>query len=426
MTPAQLWSLSLAVIAAIATAQATNMQRQKIALPRKRTLRHVSRPGKVTKIAMTGIMFVVADGMGATVAATITGISTAQTAHARTRESIATGLARCTCSGMMATATTTTTTAAVAGMVEIVVVKKTITTTAQIAVAMTPSSKATTRAYLNVKSKRGKVMERVTTATTSVAAIGTVAIAVPKQTRICRVNHFCFAMIAHAMTRHKLVAIRDARSVLGKGTARVTTKTITADATGTEGTAVDLKTTITIATIAHVWMIRLSMKILGAPENALCISGKAMENVTTTTMSAVATGTAETAVGTTRTRIHINMAIVRSVSAATRCSIHAMENVRCSIGLGMATATTRTTTAVVIGMAETAAEEREHFCIARNVTALTRITRLRATNHVTKLPGKETKRATMKITTVAVIGTVETAAAQRQITTTNTVPSANV
>merc|ERR1719482_454570 len=135
--------------------------------------------------------------MGATVAATITGISTAQTAHARTRESIATGLARCTCSGMMATVTTTTTTAAVAGMVEIVVVKKTITTTAQIAVAMTPSSKATTRAYLNVTSKHGKVMERVTTATTSVAAIGTVAIAVPKQTRNCQLHHFCIAMIAH-------------------------------------------------------------------------------------------------------------------------------------------------------------------------------------------------------------------------------------
>merc|ERR1711939_919654 len=140
----------------------------------------------------------------------------------------------------------------------------------------------------------------------------------------------------------------------------------------------------------------------------------------------VATGTVETAVGTTQTRIHINMAIVSSASAATRCSRHAMENVRCSIGLGMATATTRTTTAVVIGMAETAAEERGHFCIARNVAAKTRSSRLSATNHVTKFPGKETKRATMKMTTVAVIGMVETAAAQRQITTTFIVPSASV
>jgi uncharacterized protein (DUF697 family) len=186
------------VIAAIATARATHMHRQKSALARARTLNHVSRPGAVTEIVMTGIMFVVADGTGAIVAAPITGTSTAQTVNARTRESIATGLVRYTCSGMMATAMTTTTTAAVAGMVEIVVAKTTITITAQIAAAMTPSSKATTRVYLNVKSKHGKLMERVTTATTSVAAIGTVAIAVPKQTRIWNPRLFCIAMIANA------------------------------------------------------------------------------------------------------------------------------------------------------------------------------------------------------------------------------------
>lgn len=198
MTLAQHSSLSLAVIAAVATVQATNMRRQKSVLTRNLTRRHVSRNGKVTKIVMTGIMFAVADGTAAIVAATIMGSSSAQTAHARTRESIATDRVRCTCSGTMATATTTTITAAAAGMVEIVVAQETITITAQIAVAMTPSSKATTRAYLNVKSKHGKVMERVTTATTSVAAIGTVAIAVPKQTRNWNPRLFCIAMIAHA------------------------------------------------------------------------------------------------------------------------------------------------------------------------------------------------------------------------------------
>jgi Cu/Zn superoxide dismutase len=133
------------------------------------------------------------------------------------------------------------------------------------------------------------------------------------------------------------------------------------------GTAVDLQTTITTVTIAYVWMIHSSMKMKGVQETALCISGEVMEDVTMTTMFAVVTGTVETAVGTKQTRIHTSMAIASSASAAIRCSIHAMENVRCSAGLETATATTRTTTAVVIGMAETAAQEWEQFYIAKNV-----------------------------------------------------------
>jgi len=83
----------------------------------------------------------------------------------------------------MATATMATTTVAAAGMAETVADVIILIIFAQIVVVVTPSSKATTLASLNVQSKRGKVMADVTTATISAAAIGTVVIAAPKQTR---------------------------------------------------------------------------------------------------------------------------------------------------------------------------------------------------------------------------------------------------
>ena len=143
----------------------------------------MSRLGRATKIAMTEIMFVAVDGTGATVAVPIRGTSTVKIVHARTRESIAMDLVRCTSSVAMATVMTRITTAAVDGMVETVADTKTRTSIAQIAAVMIPSSKATTPAYRSAKLKRGKVMATVTTATTSAVATGTVATVVQKQTR---------------------------------------------------------------------------------------------------------------------------------------------------------------------------------------------------------------------------------------------------
>ena len=252
MTLARLSSLSLAAIAPNASALATSPNRPKNVLPRRRTLRPVSRFGRETKIAMTGITFVVVAGTGVTVVVPIRGTSTARTAHARTRTSIVMVLVRCICSGAMATATTTTTIAAVAGMAVIVVDTKIITTIARIATAVTPFSKATTLVYANMKLTRGKVMAGATTATISAAAIGTAATAAPKQIRNCQRHHFCTAKSAHAWTNRRPNAARNARCSLGLEIKSVTMKTTTADATGTEATVVDLITTIVIVTSARV------------------------------------------------------------------------------------------------------------------------------------------------------------------------------
>ena len=143
----------------------------------------MSRLGRVTKIAMTEIMFVAVPGTGATVAVPIRGTSTVKTVHARTRESIAMDLVRCTRSEAMATVTTRTTTAAADGMVATAVATRTITNIVPIAVVVTPFSKATTSAYRSAQWKCGKVMARVTTATISAVATGTAATVVQKQTR---------------------------------------------------------------------------------------------------------------------------------------------------------------------------------------------------------------------------------------------------
>lgn len=154
-----------------------------------------------------------------------------------------------------------------------------------------------------------------------------------------------------------------------------------------------------------------------------------MDDVTTTTMFVVVTGTVETAVDTTKTAITISMDIARSVSAATSLlkPKPAVEDVRCSRGVEMATATTETTTAAAIGMAETVVEKRQRFYTATSAVARIRITRaLYAPNHATRVLGRETKRAMMKITIVAVAGMVATAAVLAKIMTTFTAASVSV
>lgn len=177
-------SLSLAAIVAGASARATKSKSLKNVLPNpRRTLNRVSRPGKATKIATTGIMFVVADGTEAIVVAPRRATSSVKTAHARTHGSTATDLVRCTLSGRMVTAMTTTTTVAAAGMAETVVDVTIVTIFARIVAVAIPSSRATTLVYRNVQLKRGKAMADVTTATISAAVIGTVETVALKQTR---------------------------------------------------------------------------------------------------------------------------------------------------------------------------------------------------------------------------------------------------
>lgn len=191
------------------------------------------------------------------------------------------------------------------------------------------------------------------------------------------------------------------------------------DATGTEVTVVDSTMIIATATLAHVWTRSLSIKMRSAQKIALCISGKVMENATMRTMFVVATGTVETVVGTAKPRITGSTVIAKSASVA----IHlyprpAMEDARCLRGVETVTATTKTITAVVIGMAETVVEKRQHFYTAKTAVAKTRVSRANscATNHATNLPGRGTKLVTMKITIVVAGGTAETAAVPTKIT----------
>ena len=101
-----------------------------------------------------------------------------------------------------------------------------------------------------------------------------------------------------------------------------------------------------------------------------------MENATTKIMSVVATGTAETAVGTPKAVISTSMVTARSASAAILLlwPRNAGGNAKFSSGVAMATATTATTTVAVIGMAETVADQRHHSFTAKNAVAEIRIT----------------------------------------------------
>jgi hypothetical protein len=152
----------------------------------------------------------------------------------------------------MAIATTTTTIVDAAGMAETVVANQTITITVHLAAVVTPTSLAVTPAYRNVRFKPGKVMAGVTTATITVVAIGTVATVVPKPIRTCRRRLFYTAITATAWMKPKQIATNPARCLLGLETKSATTRITTADATGTEVTAADLRTIITTVTIANV------------------------------------------------------------------------------------------------------------------------------------------------------------------------------
>ena len=156
------------------------------------------------------------------------------------------------------------------------------------------------------------------------------------------------------------------------------TKITTADATGMEETVAASRMTIATVTNVRVWTRRLSTRMLSARKTAPCISGKAMENVTTQIMSVVATGTVETAVDTPKALMSTSMLTARSVSAAILLlwPRNALENVRCSVGVVMATATTITTTVAAIGMAETVADQRQHSYTVQ--TAVAKIQRPKA------------------------------------------------
>lgn len=174
----------MAAIVVGVIARATKRKSLKnVLLNPRRTLSRASRPGKATKIVMTGIIIVVADGTEAIVVVPIRATSTAQTAHAKIHRLTATDLVRCTLSGRMVTATTTITTVAAAGMVETVVDVAIITIFVRIVAVAIHSSRATTLVYRNVQLKRGRAMVDATTATTSAAVIGTVETVAPKQTR---------------------------------------------------------------------------------------------------------------------------------------------------------------------------------------------------------------------------------------------------
>ena len=103
-----------------------------------------------------------------------------------------------------------------------------------------------------------------------------------------------------------------------------------------------------------------------------------MGDVMTPITSVVATGTAETAADTPKTLISFSMLTARSVSVATLLlwSRNAMASARCSVGVAMATATTRITTVAVIGMVETVAEQKQYMITVQ--TAVAKIQRPKA------------------------------------------------
>jgi len=206
----------------------------------------------------------------------------------------------------------------------------------------------------------------------------------------------------------------------------MTTTTI-ADATGTGAIAVDSKIIIITVINVHASMKTLSTLMPSARKTAPCISGRAMEDATMRTMYVVVTGTVETAVDTLKDQISISMATARNANVSILpCLINAMENARCSHGVGMATATIITTTVAVIGMVGTAVGKKRHSYTVKTVFVRTRATMaLHAVNHATKLVGRGIKRAMMKITTAVVDGMVETVVAPPKILTTFIAKCAN-
>lgn len=167
--------------------------------------------------------------------------------------------------------------------------------------------------------------------------------------------------------------------------------------------------------------------ILNAKEIVLCINGKEMGDVTTTTTFVGVIGMVETAADTAKDQMRLNMATVRSVSALTRkYPIRVMANARYSSGVEMATAMTATITADVIGMAGIVVDKQQHSCTVKNVAVKIQTSKaLCALNLVTRVPGKETKLVMTKIITVVAVGMVATVAAPPEITTIFTARSVN-
>jgi len=161
----------------------------------------------------------------------------------------------------------------------------------------------------------------------------------------------------------------------------------------------------------------------------MILNGKEMGDVTTTTTFVGVIGMVETAADTRTDQMRINMATVRSVSAATRKYPRrgVMANARYSSGVETATAMTATITADVTGMAGIVVEKTQHFRTVKNVAVKIQTSKaLCALNPVTRVPGKETKFVMTKIITVVAVGTVATVAAPAEITTIFTARSVNV
>jgi len=204
-------------------------------------------------------------------------------------------------------------------------------------------------------------------------------------------------------------------------TKSATTAITTVAATGMAVTAVDLTTTTASATSAHAWIQIMYIRTTNAKKIAQFISGRAMVTATTGITCAVATGTVEIAVDTPKMERSYSMPTAKSASAVTRLWIRSvMENVKCSAGVVMATATTLTITAAAIGMAETAVVQSQNMDTARTAAARIQTTRSKhAANPATDLNGRGTKLAMMKTTTAVAIGMVETAVAPPATTTLN-------
>ena len=102
-----------------------------------------------------------------------------------------------------------------------------------------------------------------------------------------------------------------------------------------------------------------------------------MVTATTGITCAVATGTEEIAADTRTKERSYSMPTVKSASAVTRLWMRSvMENAKCSAGVVTATATTRTTTAAAIGMAETAVDRKQNLITVRNAAVKTQTSKI--------------------------------------------------
>ena len=179
--------------------------------------------------------------------------------------------------------------------------------------------------------------------------------------------------------------------MLGKVMPNATMKITTVAATGMAVTAVELTRTICTVTSAHAWIQIMYIRTPNAKKLAQFISGRAMVTATTGITCAVATGTVEIAADTPKMERSYSMPTAKSANAVTRVWIRSvMENVKCSAGVVMATATTLTITAAAIGMAETAVDQRHRLHTARNAAA-----RIQATKELFVRAIKGLNRATM-------------------------------